>query len=55
MKKFTDLKALTFGVWAWGLETKFGPLGPRRYIQPEVQNPSSNIRKQDLIFTRIMR
>ena len=42
-------------VWVWGLETTFGPLGPRRRIQPLVQNPCSNFYKQDLIFLTIMR
>ena len=40
---------------AWGLKTTFGSLGPKRHIQAQVEVPGSNFRKQDLIFSRIMR
>ena len=32
MKKFLDLKALTFEVW--GLKTSLGQLEPKRHIKP---------------------
>ena len=55
MKKFSDPKALTFGVW--GLKTQ--TLGPKAFgkglIKELVQSPGSNFHKQDLIFSRIMR
>ena len=57
MKKFSDLKALIFGVW--GLKTSLGQFGPKAFgkglIKALVTNPSSNFHKQDLIFSRIMR
>ena len=57
MKKNSDLKALTFGLW--GLKTSSGQFGPKVFgkglIRPLVENPSSNFHKQDLIFSRIMR
>ena len=56
-KQFSDLKALTFGVW--GLKTSLGQSGPKAFcrelIKALVKNPSSNFHKQDLIFSRIMR
>ena len=49
LKKFIDLGA-------WGLGTSFGWLWAQKtYPQPQVQNPGSNIHKQDLIFSRIIR
>ena len=57
MKKLSDPKALTFGVW--GLKTSLGQFGPKAFgkglIKALVKNPSSNFQKQDLIFSRIMR
>ena len=57
MKKVSDLKALTFGVW--GLKPNLGQFGPKTFgkglIKPLVENPSSNFHKQDLISSRIMR
>ena len=57
MKKFSDLKALTFA--AWGLKTSLGQFGSKVFgkglIRALVKNPSSNFHKQDLIFSRIMR
>ena len=57
MKKFSDLKALTFAVW--GLKTSLGQFGSKAFgkglIRALVKNPSSNFHKQDLIFSRIMR
>ena len=57
MKKFSDPKALTFGVQ--GRKTNLGQFGPKYFgkalIKPYVQNPSFNFHKQDLIFSRIMR
>ena len=57
MKKFSDLKALIFGVW--GLKTSLGQFGPKafgkRLIKALVKNPSSNFDKQGLIFSRIVR
>ena len=57
MKKFSDPKALTFGVW--GLKTSLGQFGPKAFdkglIKALVENPGSNFHKQDLIFSRIMR
>ena len=56
MKKFSDPKAVTFGVWA--LRTSLGQFGPKVFgkglIKALVKNPSSNFHKQDLIFSRIM-
>ena len=44
MKKFSDPKALTFGLW--GIKTSLGQLGPKVFgkglIKPLVKNPSSN-------------
>ena len=57
MKKVSDPKALTFGVW--GLKPNLGQFGPKTFgkglIKPLVENPSSNFHKQDLIFSRIIR
>ena len=57
MKKNSDTKALTFGIW--GLKPNLGQFGPKTFgkglIKPLVKNPSSNFHKQDLIFSRIMR
>ena len=57
MKRTSDPKALTFGVW--GLKPNLGQFGPKTFgkglIKPLVENPSSNFHKQDLIFSRIMR
>ena len=57
MKKISDPKALTFGVW--GLKPNLGQFGPKTFgkglIKPLVENPSSNFHKQDLILSRIMR
>ena len=56
MKKFTDPKTLTFGVW--GLKTNLGQFGPKAFdrglIKPLVENPSSNFHKQDIIFSKMM-
>ena len=56
MRKFTDPKTLTFGVW--GLKTSLGQFGPKAFgrelIKPLVKNPGSIFYKQDLIFSRIM-
>ena len=47
MKLFSDLKALTFGVW--GLKTSLGQFGPKAFgkglIKALVKNPSSNFHK----------
>ena len=57
MKKCSDPKALTFGVW--GLKPSLGQFGPKAFgkglIKALVENPGSNFHKQDLIFSRIMR
>ena len=57
MKKCSDPKALTFGVWC--LKTSFGQFGPKAFgkglIKALVENPGSNFHKQDLTFSRIMR
>ena len=57
MKKFSDPKALTFGVW--GLKTSLEQFGPKAFgkgfIKALVKNPGSNFHKEDLIFSRIMR
>ena len=57
MKKFTDPKNLTFGVW--GLKTSLDRAGHKVFgrglIKPLVKNPGSNFHKQDLIFSTIMR
>ena len=58
MKKVSDPKALTFGVW--GLKPNLGQFGPKTFgkgliIKPLVENPSFNYHNQDLIFSRIMR
>ena len=56
MKKFTDPKTLTFGVW--GLKTNLGQFGPKAFdrglIKPLVENPSSNFHKQDIIFSKMI-
>ena len=53
MKKFSDSKALTFGIW--GLKTSLGQFGPKAFGKAFVKIPASNFHKQDLIFSRIMR
>ena len=57
MKKNSDPKALTFGVW--GLKLNLGQYGPKSFgkglIKSLVENPSSNFYKQNLIFSRIMK
>ena len=57
MKKFSDPKARTFGVW--GLKTSLGQFGPnvfgKGFIKALVENLGSNFHKQDFIFSRIMR
>ena len=57
MRKLSDPKALTLGVW--GLKTRLGQFGYKALgkglIKAFVQNSSSNFHKQDLIFSRIMR
>ena len=57
MRKLSDPKALTLGVW--GLKTRLGQFGHKALgkglIKAFVQNSSSNFHKQDLIFSRIMR
>ena len=57
MKKISDPKALTFGIW--GLKPNLGQFGPKTFgkglIKPLVKNPSSNFHKQKLTFSRIMR
>ena len=57
MKKISDPKALTFGVW--GLKTSLGQFGSKAFgkglIKALVENPGSNFHKQDLIFSEIMR
>ena len=56
MKKSTDPKTLTFGVWS--LKTSLGQFGPKAFgrglIKPLVKNPGSNFHRQDHIFSRIM-
>ena len=57
MKKLSDPKTLTFGVWV--LKTSLGQFGPKVFgkglIKQVVKKPSSNFPKQDLILSRIMR
>ena len=57
MKKFTDPKTLTFGVW--DLKTSLVQFGPKAFgrglIKPLVKNPGSNFHEQDLIFSIIIR
>ena len=57
MKKCSDPKALTFGIW--DLKTSLGQFGSKAFgkglIKALVENPGSNFHKQDLIFSRIMR
>ena len=57
MKKFSDPKALTFGVR--DLKTTLGQFGPRAFckelIKPLDENPSFNFQKQEIIFSRIRR
>ena len=57
MKKISDPKALTFGVW--GLKASLGQFGPKAFgkglIKALVENPGSNFHKQDLILSGIMR
>ena len=52
MKKISDPKPLTFGVWA--LRPNLGQFGPKTFgkglTKLLVENPSSNFHKQDLIF-----
>ena len=57
MKKNSDPKPLTFGIW--GLKTGLGQFGPKVFgkglIKLLIENPSCNLHKQDLIFSRIIR
>ena len=57
MKKFSDPKALAFGVW--DLKTSVGQFAPKAFgkglMKALVENPGSSFHKQDLIFSRIMR
>ena len=57
MKKNSDPKPLTFGIW--GLKSGLGQFGPKvfgkRLIKSLVENPSYHLHKQDLIFSRIIR
>ena len=57
MKKFSDPKALSYGIW--GLKTSLGQFGPEAFgkglIKVLVESPGSNVHKQDLSFSRIMR
>ena len=54
MKKNSNPKALTFGVWC--LKTSLGAKTfGKGLIKPLVKNPSSNFHKQKLTFSRIMR
>ena len=57
MKKISDPKALTCGVW--GLQSNLGQFGPKIFgkglIKPLVENLSSNFHKQDLILSIIVR
>ena len=57
MRKISDPKALTFGIW--GLKTSLGQFGPKAFgkglIKSLVENPSCYFHKQDLIFSVIMR
>ena len=57
MKKISDAKALTFGIW--GLKTSLGRFGPKDFpkgfIKPLVEKSSFNFHKQDLILSRIIR
>ena len=56
MRKFTDPKTLTVGVW--DLKTSLGQFGPKAFgrglIKPLVENPGSNFHRQEVIFSRIM-
>ena len=57
MRKISDPKALTFGIW--GLKTSLGQFGPKAFgkglIKSLVENPSCHFHKQDLIFSGIMK
>ena len=57
MKKFINLKTLTFEVW--GLKPSLGKFGTKDFgrglIKPLVKNCGSNFHKQDFIFSTIMR
>ena len=58
MRKISDPKALTFGIW--GLKTSLGQFGPKAFgkgliIKSLVENPSCYFHKQDLIFSGIVR
>ena len=57
MKKISDPKALTFGIW--GLKTSLGQFGPKAFgkglIKSLVENPSCYFHKQGLIFSGIVR
>ena len=56
MKKFTDPKTLTYGLW--GLNTSLGQFRLKAsgigLIKPLIKSPGFNFHKQDLIFSRIM-
>ena len=43
----------SFGVW--GLETSLWRFGPKFLINSQVQNPSFNFHKEDLLLSRIIR
>ena len=57
IKKFSDVRTVTIGVW--GLNISLGQYGSKAYgnglIKTLVKNPTSNFHKQDLIFSRIMK
>ena len=57
MKRISDPIALTFGVWT--LKPNLGQFWPKTFgkglIKLLVENPCSNFRRQDLIFSRIIR
>ena len=50
--KLSNLKIPTLTLGVWDLKTTFGPLEPKRFMKPKVQNPGSNC--QDLILSRII-
>ena len=57
IKKISDPKALTFGVWV--LNYSIGQFGTKAFakglIKPLAENPSSNFHKQDIVFSKEIR
>ena len=47
LKRYLKLKV-------WGLKTVFGPLGPKTFNEPNVQDQDSDFHEKDIILSTIM-